>query len=128
MAYKLTDKVPTEDGYYWVRISDHPAFKPVIVATDGKYVYSINTHEVREMRCFQLWSERIEEPEEPEEASKTKCAICGEEITKDFVTGYVYNKILRPGGPKYDEEYICLDCFTKKFIEHMKSNDQLPTS
>jgi DNA-directed RNA polymerase subunit RPC12/RpoP len=68
------------------------------------------------------------ESEEPEEASKTKCAICGEEITKDSVTGYVWNKIFRPGGPKYDEEYICFDCFSKKFIEHMKSNDQLPTS
>ena len=70
MAYKLTDKVPTETGYYWAKQEGE---NPTVVEVDcitykGKIiricVYVPGFDMDFPASKFILWSERIEEPGE----------------------------------------------------------------
>jgi hypothetical protein len=70
MAYKLTDKAPTEPGYYWAKQDGE---NPTVVEVDrisykGKtermYVYAPGNDMELPLSKFILWSERIEVPEE----------------------------------------------------------------
>lgn len=62
MAYKLTDKIPTEPGYYWAK-SIHGGF--MLIEVDKQNICLCHGHRMKfELSDFVAWSERIEEPEE----------------------------------------------------------------
>jgi predicted 3-demethylubiquinone-9 3-methyltransferase (glyoxalase superfamily) len=61
MAYKLTEKAPTESGYYWAK-SKWGILMMIEVDEIGTIMH--NGHKISSPTILVAWSERIEEPEE----------------------------------------------------------------
>jgi hypothetical protein len=119
MTYKMTDKKPTKSGHYWIEnlVGTHVVVR-VALSGDIAFVDYPGSEKPLRLCDFSLWSERIEEPEG---ASKIPCAICGGEVIEFTAPNYLWNLIMRPDGHEHDKEYVCFDCFKKKFIEYMKT-------
>lgn len=61
MTYKLTDKKPTESGYYWAQIKDGDPCVVQVYYSDSS-VYDTGDEATYHIWNFHKWSERIEEP------------------------------------------------------------------
>jgi hypothetical protein len=78
MSYKLTDKAPTEPGYYWAnngdeniiikveKLPEHDPYPSGLykIMDDGSRCYMHEEECALHICNFKFWSDRIEEPEE----------------------------------------------------------------